>query len=468
MNDLSAPTVKSSASQNRSGNMVEFLLSLKLENLPANLVREARTRLLDGLGCGLYGAVMPWGKIAAKVVYEEESRGAATIYGNREPVAAARAALVNGTATHGIELDDISPGAHVHPGAVVIPAAVATAERCGASGAQLLLGLIAGYEAMTRVGRGIGEAGWGFHITGVAGPVGAAVASGVVQGLTYDQVMRAIGIACSSSSGIKSFTQGSGGMVKRMHAGRASESGVLACDLARHGFTAPLAALDGKFGLLDVFGGDKSRPEELDKNLGQNFAIGNVWTKVFPCCGVIHTTAQALHALQVENQLTAGTIKSVRVGTNKRAVALNGAVAPKETMAAQYSIPYTAAVALTRDPRDPRHYAGEAFNDASLYDLAKRVELYADAEIEAMYPRYGTRVEVRLNDGRVLDSKLLDAHGTPADPCTEEEAKEKFRCLAEVTNTAASIAQVLAIVERLDTSPSVKLLSEALRSGVKV
>ncbi|MSW20173.1 MAG: MmgE/PrpD family protein, partial [Actinobacteria bacterium] len=287
MNDLSAPTVKSSASQNRSGNMVEFLLSLKLENLPANLVREARTRLLDGLGCGLYGAVMPWGKIAAKVVYEEESRGAATIYGNREPVAAARAALVNGTATHGIELDDISPGAHVHPGAVVIPAALATAERCGASGAQLLLGLIAGYEAMTRVGRGIGEAGWGFHITGVAGPVGAAVASGVVQGLTYDQVMRAIGIACSSSSGIKSFTQGSGGMVKRMHAGRASESGVLACDLARHGFTAPLAALDGKFGLLDVFGGDKSRPEELDKNLGQNFAIGNVWTKVFPCCGVI-------------------------------------------------------------------------------------------------------------------------------------------------------------------------------------
>lgn len=466
MNDLSATAAPSRASGARSARMVEFLLSLKLENLPADLIRETRTRLLDGLGSGLYGAVMPWGKISAQVVYEEQSRGQATIYGNREPVAPARAALVNGTATHGIELDDISPGAHVHPGAVVIPAALATAESHNVSGARLLLGLIAGYEAMTRVGRGIGEAGWGFHITGVAGPIGAAVASGVVQGLTFDQVMRAIGIACSSASGIKSFTQGSGGMVKRMHAGRGAESGVLACALARNGFTAPLAALDGKFGLLEVFGGDKAKPEELDRALGENFAVGCVWTKVYPCCGVIHTTAQALRALAVDNRFEPGAIKSVRVGTNQRAIALNGEVAPKETMAAQYSIPFTAAVALTRDPRDPRHYTGDALNDAVVCDLARRVELFADAEMEAIYPRYGTRAEVHLKDGRKFDTRLLDAHGTPADPCSEEEVKDKFRILAEVTNSKESIAQVLSVVERLDTLPSVKPLSEALRSGI--
>ncbi|MBI4192585.1 MAG: MmgE/PrpD family protein [Betaproteobacteria bacterium] len=462
MNDLSATAV-----QSRSSRMVEFLLSLKLEDLPADLIREARTRLLDGLGCGLYGAVMPWGKIAAEVVYEEQSRGAATVYGNWEPVAAARAALVNGTATHGIELDDISPGAHVHPGAVVIPAALATAEQHDASGARLLLGLIAGYEAMTRVGRGIGEAGWGFHITGVAGPIGAAVASGVVQGLSFDEVLRAIGIACSSASGIKSFTQGSGGMVKRMHAGRAAESGVLACALAHRGFTAPLAALDGRFGLLEVFGGDKSRPEALDHGLGENYAVSRVWTKVYPCCGVLHTTAQALHALRVENRVDPAAIKSVRVGTNKRAIALNGEVAPKETMAAQYSMPFTAAVALTRDPKDPRYYTGDALNDPVVCELARRVELYADTEMEALYPRYGTRAEVRLNDGRTFDTKLLDAHGTPADPCSEDEAKEKFRCLAAITNSDQSIHEVLSVVERLDKLPSVRPLSEALRSGVR-
>ncbi|MBI3939069.1 MAG: MmgE/PrpD family protein [Betaproteobacteria bacterium] len=461
MNDAVQPTLSTPSSR-----LVDFLLSLTTNELPSAVVREARIRLLDGLGCGLYGAVMPWGRIAAQVVYDEQSRGRATIYGSRVPAAPARAALVNGTATHGIELDDIVPGAHVHPGAVVIPAALATAEQHEAPGARLLLGLIAGYEAMARVGLAIGEAGWGFHITGIAGPVGAAVASGVTLGMPHEQIMRAIGIACSSAAGIKSFTQGSGGMIKRMHAGRAAESGVLACALAHRGFTAPLAALDGRFGLLEVYGGDKSNPQALDRDLGTRYAVSRVWTKVYPCCGVLHTTAQALHALRVEHGIEHGAIKSVRVGTNKRAIALNGEVAPKETMAAQYSMPFTAAVALVRDPKDPRFYTGDALDDPAVCGLARRIELYADPEMEALYPRYGTRAEVRLADGRTLETKLLDAHGTPADPCTEDEAKEKFRCLAAVTNSGDSIAEVLSLAERLETLPSVAPLSKALRAGV--
>ncbi len=461
MNDAVQPTLSTPSSR-----LVDFLLSLTTTTLPAAVIREARIRLLDGLGCGLYGAVMPWGRITAQVVYEEQSRGRATLYGNREPAAPARAALANGTATHGIELDDIVPGAHVHPGAVVIPAALATAEQHEVSGARLLLGLVAGYEAMARAGLAIGEAGWGFHITGIAGPIGAAVASGVTLGMPHEQIMRAVGIACSNAAGIKSFTQGSGGMIKRMHAGRAAESGVLACALAQRGFTAPLAALDGRFGLLEVFGGDQANPRALDRELGERYAVSRVWTKVYPCCGVLHTTAQALHALRMEHRIEHTAIKSVRIGTNKRAIALNGEVAPKETMAAQYSMPFTAAVSLARDPKDPRSYAGDALDDPAVCGLARRVELYADSEMEALYPRYGTRAEVRLADGRTLATKLLDAHGTPADPCTEEEAKEKFRCLAAVTNTSDSIAEILSLVERLDTLPSVAPLSKALRSGL--
>ena len=460
MNDISAAIMP-------SAEMVDFLHSLKFETLPAGVAAAARTRLLDGLGCGLYGAVMPWGKISAQVVYDEESKGKATVYGNAKPVAPARAALVNGTATHGIELDDIVPGAHVHPGAVVIPAVLATAEQYEVSGARLILGLIAGYEAMGRTGRAIGEAGWGFHITGIAGPIGAAVASGVALGMSQEEILRAIGIACSNAAGIKSFTQGSGGMIKRMHAGRAAESGVLACALARKGFTAPLAALDGKFGLLETYGGDKSNPKLLSKGLGEKFLVSGVWTKVFPCCGVLHTTAQALHALKVQNNIDVKDIKSVRVGTNQRAIALNGNPLPKDTMAAQYSLPYTAAVALTHDPRDPRHYGEDRLGDPEVSALACRVELYNDQEMEAMYPRYGTVAQVTLNDGRKIDTKLLDAHGTPADPCTEDEAKEKFRMLGSVTNSAESIQQVLDLVGKLDTLATVAPLSAALRSGIK-
>ena len=462
MDDVTPAAVAAAPSQQ----LVGHLTQLTLNGLGARVVREARIRLLDGLGCGLYGAQMPWGKIVAEVAYAENSQGNATVFGRREPIAPARAALCNGTATHGIELDDIVPGAHVHPGAVVIPAALAAAEQCGASGERLLLGLVAGYEAMARVGLAIGEAGWGFHITGVAGPVAAAVAAGVVMGLPYESVMRAVGIACSNAAGIKSFTQGSGGMIKRMHAGRAAESGVLACLLAERGFTAPIAAIDGRFGLLEAFGGDKANPGKLVEKLGEDYAVCRVWTKVYPCCGVLHTAAQALKSLRDEHDIQPAAVKKIRVGTNRRAIALNGAVAPKETMAAQYSLPFVAGVALAADPKDPRSFEGGALDDPAVCELARRVELHADPEIEAMYPRYATKVEVHLINGTRLEAKLLDAHGTPPDPCGEDEAKEKFRCLASVSNTSTSIAEVLSLVERLDKLPSVALLSTALRAGV--
>src|SRR5262245_682210 len=118
--------------------LVDFLKSLTIESVPLTVRQQARNRLLDTLGCGLYGARTPWGEIAAAVAYEEQSHGCATILGNSEPVAPARAALVNGTATHGIELDDAVTGG-VHPGAVVVPAALATAEQHSLSGASLLL-----------------------------------------------------------------------------------------------------------------------------------------------------------------------------------------------------------------------------------------------------------------------------------------------------------------------------------------
>ena len=145
---------------------------------------------------------------------------------------------------------------------------------------------------------------------------------------------------------------------------------------------------------------------------------------------------------------------------------LNGDREPSETMAAQYSMPFTAAVALLRDPKNPRFYEGDALQDASVRNLARSVEIYADAEMDAMYPRYGTIAEVKLKDGRKLNTKLLDAHGTPADPCSEDEGKEKFRCLAEVTNSKASIDEVVRVTEKLETLPNVKALSAALRDGV--
>jgi 2-methylcitrate dehydratase PrpD len=410
---------------------------------------------------------MPWSRIAAEVIGEERSHGQATMYGARDAAAPARVALVNATATHGIELDDIAPG-HCHPGTAVVPAVLAVAEHFGLSGMRVLLGMIAGYEATSRTGRGIGEVGWGFHLPAIAGTVGAAVGGGVALGMPHEQVMRAVGIACSSAAGIRSFVQGSGGMVKRLHAGRAAESGVLACLLARRGFTAPLAALDGKFGLLEVFGGDKCKPQALDSELGEHFVISKVWTKMYPFCGGIHAMAQALQALRIQHSLDPSSISAVRVGVNHRAMALHTEVAPREMMAAQYSMPFVAATALAGDPRDPRSFMGNALDNSAVCDLARRVELYLDPEIDAIYPRHGAHVELDLANHRKLGATLLAAKGTPQDPCSEDEVKEKFRCLASAAVTDEAIVEIMSLVGRIETLPSVAPLSRALRSGMRV
>ncbi len=449
-----------------SGRLVEFLLSLTAENVPATVICEARIRLLDTLGCGLYGSMMPWSRIAAEVIGEERSQGHATIYGSREAAAPARAALVNGTATHGIELDDIAPG-HCHPGTAVVPAVLAVAEQFGLSGMRVLLGMVAGYEATSRTGRGIGEVGWGFHLPAIAGTVGAAVGSGVALGMPHEQVMRALGIACSSAAGIRSFVQGSGGMVKRLHAGRAAEAGVLACLLARRGFTAPLAALDGKFGLLEVFGGENCKPQALDADLGERFVISKVWTKMYPFCGGIHTMAQALQALRTQHSIAPSDVKSVRVGVNHRAMALHTEAAPREMMAAQYSMPFVAATALAGDPRDPRSFMAEALDDTVVCSLARRVELYLDADMDAIYPRHGAHVEICMAGGQKLSATLLAAKGTPEDPCNEEEVKEKFRCLAAAAVTDEAIAEIMSLVGRIETLSTVTSLSTLLRAGMR-
>src|SRR5262245_2311476 len=125
-----------------SRELVEHLAHLTVEQVGADVLRDARIRLVDGLGCGLYGARMPWGKMIADFAYAEKSQGNATVLGRRGSIAAARAALCNGTMMHGIELDDIETGGQVHPGSVVIPAALAAAEHCGASGERVLLGIV--------------------------------------------------------------------------------------------------------------------------------------------------------------------------------------------------------------------------------------------------------------------------------------------------------------------------------------
>jgi 2-methylcitrate dehydratase PrpD len=311
----------------------------------------------------------------------------------------------------------------------------------------------------------------GFHKTSLAGPIGAAVAAGIVMKLDADKLNAAIGLACSTASGIKTFAVGEGGgMMKRMHAGRSAESGVRMAQLAARGFSGPPNAVESRFGLLEVFGAQGADPAVLDRDLGEHWAVDNVYVKVYPCCSWIQSSVQQLVSLRGLAPLDPDNVQRIVIGTNSYARRMNGTVVPTDTMGAQYSIPYCAALAATADPTDPAMYSEPVLNDAKRRRLAERVELVPDDEMEAAYPRhYGSRARIELANGETRESKVLDPHGMPADPVTERERVEKFTRLASRQLDAAKIERTIETVRALERLQSVRTLSELLvggRSGI--
>jgi 2-methylcitrate dehydratase PrpD len=444
-----------------------FLQGLTAAAVPAAVTDIAKWCLLDSLGCVLFGSRQEWSRIMREEMSAEGAHGFSTVVGHANSFAAPAAALCNGTAAHGFELDDLLDEPIVHPGAIIIPAALATAESVDASGGRLLLGIIAGYESMNRIGLAMGlePAHRGFHKTALVGPVGAAIASGVVMNLSAERLLTAAGLACATASGIKSFAAGTGGgMMKRMHAGRAAESGVRMAQLAARDFTAPPSAIDGKFGLLEVFGGKDAEPGALTADLGRRWATENVYVKVYPCCSWIQAAVQQLVALRGPRMFAPQDIVKIRIGVSAYAAKNNGAVAPPDIMGAQYSFPYCAALALTADPTEAAMYTEKAINDPARRELARRVELYVDAEMEAAYPKhYGSRIDVQLADGRRLQSFVLDPHGMPADPVTEAERIAKFSRLAAPVLPVKTANEIIRMVRAVDTLSSARELSALLR-----
>lgn len=430
-------------------------------------MEKARWCLLDALGCALLGARQPWSEIMTAEVLEDGSHGSCTIVGRVGNVAPSHAALCNGTAIHGFELDDLLSEALIHPGAVIVPAVLAAAEAVEASGAQMLLAIVAGYEATARISMALGmdPSQRGFHKTSVVGPVAGAIAAGVAMRLPLEQLLNAVGLACSCASGVKNFAVGSAGMVKRMHAGRAAEAAVRMAMLARRGFTAPPAAIDGKFGLLDAFSGGSAQPALLDADLGAaRWAIDDVWVKVYPICGWIQGVVQLLLAMREQGGVEAHKVARIVVATSAFAVRYNGNTEVADTMDAQYSIPYCASVALTGDPGDPKAFSMDAIRDPVRAGLAKRVELLVDPVADEVYPKqFACRVEVHLMDGEVRHAETRNAHGTPGNPCDIGEQIAKFNRLASLSGLPIPAQEVVGAVQRLESLKSATTLTRLLR-----
>ncbi|MCW5605633.1 MAG: MmgE/PrpD family protein, partial [Burkholderiales bacterium] len=296
--------------------VASWVAHLRHADLPPRTREVVRCAILDTLGAGVYGYRTPWAGMLLEWARSGGGKAEATVWSEAAPaLRAADAALVNATAAHAFELDDYH-NAKLHPGATVIPAALAMAEKLGADGERLVTAIAAGYEVMIRTSLALNPAAArlrGWHLTGVCGPLGAAAACASLLQLGPEQTAWALGLAGTQGAGTWAFNA-DGAMSKRFHAGKAAHSGVMAAELAALGFTGPTQIYEfADGGILKAFS-DASDPAPLTNDLGSRWHLDSTAVKPYSCCASAHAYIDA--ALELRRRLGApwDAKRSVRVG----------------------------------------------------------------------------------------------------------------------------------------------------------
>jgi aconitate decarboxylase len=433
---------------NSTDALSEFAAGLSLSDIPIEVREHAKLSVLDTVGCGLFGSTLEWTAIL------------------RRGLSAPHAALVNGTAVHAFELDDLHPRSIVHVGCVTLPAAVAAGEHAGVeSGERLLTAIVAGYEVAARVGMSMGArhlvAGW--HPTGTHGTFAAAAAAGVMLGLDAGAMADALGIAASQSAGLMASQYGS--MVKRFHAGRAAQSGVYAALLAAEGFAGIEDVLEAPYGGYCTTMAPSYDASALTAGLGSTWETAQVGFKPYPTNGSCHPSIDALLALRAEHGVAAADVAGVLINVSSATKHHVGwAYRPVSVTAAQMNLPYIAAAVITDGAATVEQFSEARIRDPELLALSRRVEVVADPEIDARGDgaRHATRLQLRLADGRVLSAAREFAHGSARDPLTRGDVEDKYRFLAAQALPEARVDRLRGLVAELEHGSASQLAGALL------
>lgn len=435
--------------------LARFAAALRLEAVPPPVVAAAKLCLLDFIGVTLAGATEPEARPVGEFVRGQGGLPTSSVWGFGCRAPAALAALTNGSVGHHLELDDGHILGHVHPGATLIPAAFALAEARHSTGRDLLAAVVAGYEVVIRVGRGLAASAMydrGFHGPGLFGAFGAAAAAVSILGLDGTRAADALGNCClTPAATFQAFREGAG--IKDLYCGWPAMTGTLAAQLAATGIGGPRQLLEGRLGLARATT-DRHDLAGITADLGDRWLLPTVYIKRHSACSFAHTMIDALLSLTAALPLRPEQVARIAVSTHRFAAELNEP-APATLTAAKSSLPFCAALAVTRGHALLSDFTAEALADPTLRALAARTTIAADPALDARHAaregRRPARVEVTLADGRHLAAERDVARGWPEDPLTPEEIRGKFAALVEPGYGAQRVRDILAAVERLES-----------------
>ncbi len=413
--------------------LAQFAVGLKYEDIPGEVVERAKSVVIDTIGAMTFGASLSWSRIIIEYVQRTTAPGKGSVVGTDVKGRGQLAALANGALAHAYELDGlVHPSVGVHPGASLVAPGIPVSQAQGRSGKELITALVAGFEVMYRIGDAARHSSEkiGFHAPGLTGVFGSAVVTGLLMKLDAERMTQALGVGGSMCSGLLEFSK-SGGMVKRLHLGRAAEGGALAATLAREGFTGPETILEGPFGFLNAFAREKD-PPRLTAKLGEEWHTNKSMLKRYACHITAHVPVTAALDLKAKHGFAIEDVESIAIASDAKVVSHHNILEPRDIMMGQYSAPFCVALALSRDPLDPRVFSDEALNDREIRRVCRSATVTELAADKAK-SRFSTQLKVRLKDGRDLEIESHDFEGMPARPLSRDALRAKFMKLTAGT-----------------------------------
>lgn len=452
--------------------IAQFISQLRYDDIPNEVIARIKLLILDSLGCALYGSALEWSRILRATLAKLDVTKACRVWGTPELLSAPHAALVNGTLIQSFELDDVHRQGVLHVGAVTLPPLLAVTEiRPGLSGRDFLTSAVAGYEIGPRVGKCMGpqHIGQGWHSGATVGVFSAVSGAAAALRLSSEQAVHALGIAGTQSSGLMAAQYGA--MVKRMHAGRAAQSGLYGALLAQAGFTGIVDIFESPYGgFCSTFSrsNDRFNLDELSWELGRQWETMRISLKFYSCVASNHTTLDAIRTMQNATPFGADDIASIVVhGSQVTVEHVGWPYTPQGLGSAQLNLPFCVATLLLEGDVFVDQFTHAAVDDQRRIELSKKVSVLHDPAItdRGSNYRHMVRVEVHLKNGVKLEQVVEAPRGSEASFASQADIVGKFKKLATHVVSDSKADEVVNLVLGAEKLARAEQIAQTLANG---
>lgn len=451
----------------RTEQLAQFVVNTNYGNLPPEVIKQAKSVILDTLGCaiGTTSEDPKKAEITWAIAKKMGGPAQATAIVDGFKTSPVWAGFANAILSHGIDFDDTHKEDLTHTSAPVVPAAMASVEAAGLGGKEFITAVVAAYEVSVRVGMCVMPSHYKFwHSTATNCTFGTAAVAAKAFGGGETEIINALGLAGTQAAGLLTYLE-YGDYTKSMNAGKTAANGVLSGIAANCGASAPPVMLEHEKGYSYAYCFEGPKLDKLTAGLGETWEIMVNVPKPFPSLLASHVPMEVVLKMLEEYNIKADDIVKITERTYNTVKSHFSNFDPQTTMAARLSVPYCIAVVAARGKGGLEEFTMEVINDPKVRAMLAKVEIIADPELNKLYPqKFPGVVTIETKDGKSYTMEQYYPKGDVMNPISDEELKEKFRGLVAPTFTKERTEQIINAVEHLE---DIKNLGEFTKLLVK-